>query len=155
MTLSTQAIIFGAMLCTGIFLGFWLDLFRLINCKGKAFYLPFLDLLLWAVIICVVFIVLINTNYLELRFYVFISLGLGLALYLKILSRHILQLYIWGFAFIIKMVKWLRRIFRPLTLPARIISGLVDLCVEALLNLVARLFLTVFQHNRQDNPPLA
>lgn len=155
MTLSTQAIVFGTMLCTGILLGFWLDLFRLINRRGKAPYLLILDLLFWVVIICAVFIVLYITNHLELRFYVFFSLGLGLALYLKIFSRHILQLYIWGFELIIKMLKWLGRVFRPLTLPARLVSGLVDLCVEVLLNLGARLFVTVFQRNRQDNPPLA
>lgn len=155
MTLGAQAQIFGIMLCTGIVLGFWFDLFRFINRRGKTPFYPVLDLLFWAVIICIVFLVLINTNYLELRFYLFIGLGLGLLLYLKILSRHILHLYTWAFEFIIKMIKWLMRILRPLTVPARLASGLLDLGVEAVLNLAARLFLTVFPGARQDNPPSA
>lgn len=142
------------MLCTGILLGFWLDLFRLINRRGKAPYLPILDLLFWAVIICVVFVVLINTNYLEFRLYVFFSLGLGLVFYLKFLSRHILKLYIWGFESLLKMIKWLGRVLSPLTIPARLVAGLVDLSIEVLLSLVARGFLTVFQRYRQDNPPV-
>lgn len=154
-TLGAQALVFGIMVCTGLLLGFWLDLFRFINRRGRTLLYPVMDLLFWAVIICTVFIVLINTNYLELRLYLFIGLGLGLLLYLKILSRHILHLYTWGFSFIIKMIKWLGRVLRPLTLPARLASGLLDLGVEAVLNLAARLFLAVFPGSRQDNPPLA
>jgi len=154
-TLGAQVLIFGILLCTGFLLGLWLDLFRFINRRGKTPFYPLLDLLFWAVIVCIVFLVLINTNYLELRLYLFIGLGLGLLIYLKTLSRHILHLYTWGFEFIIKMIQWLGRILRPLTIPARLASGLLDLGVEAVLSLVARLFLAVFPGLRQDNPPLA
>ena len=91
MSLLTQAIIFAVMLATGLALGLWFDLFRFINCRGR--WAPFLDLLLWAAATCAVFVVLMNVNYLELRFYVFLSLTLGLLLYFKLFSRHVLHLY--------------------------------------------------------------
>ena len=155
MTLGAQVLIFRILCAQDFRWGFGWTSFASSTARGKTPFYPLLDLLFWAVIICIVFLVLINTNYLELRLYLFIGLGLGLLIYLKTLSRHILHLYTWGFEFIIKMIQWLGRILRPLTIPARLASGLLDLGVEAVLSLVARLFLAVFPGLRQDNPPLA
>lgn len=143
------------MIGTGILLGFWVDLYKFIHRWGRNSCFPLLDLLFWAVIICTVFIVLLNTNYLELRIYVFFSLGLGLLLYLKICSRYILQLYSGGFVFILKMIRWMRSILYPMIVPLQFFAGIMDIVTESILNLVAMLSLAVYQRTKQDNPPIA
>jgi len=142
-TLVVQGIVFGTMLLTGALLGLWIDLFRLINRRGKTPFPVFLDLLFWAVITCVVFVVLINVNFLELRLYVFFSMGLGLYSYFKLLSRHVLQLYVWGFGILVKMLKWTWWIVRPLALPLRAASGLLDNIILAALTLIASIFVRI------------
>lgn len=155
MSLLAQATLFGITMLTGMVLGLWLDLFRFINRRGRGRLFPILDLLFWAVTTCIIFVVLMNTNYLQLRMYVFIGLGLGILLYLKILSRHILHLYSWGFEFILKMIKCILRVLRPLTLPARVASGMLDVLIEAVLGMVMQVIILVFRSSKQDNPPAA
>lgn len=157
MTLFVQVLVFAEVMLTGVLLGFWFDLYRFINRRGKTPIPSLLDLLFWAVVTSVVFVVLININYLELRLYVFCSLALGMYLYLKLLSRHILNLYAWAFAIIINMIKWLWRILRPIALPFRAAAGFMDLISRAILAGIARTAITIrdFAASRQDNPPAA
>lgn len=157
MTLFLQSMIFVIMMLTGIVLGLWIDLYKFINRRGRLPFPPLLDLLFWAVITTVVFVVLMNVNFLELRMYVFFSLGLGLYLYFKLLSSHILSLYSWGFSIIVKVIKWLWRISRPLGLPFRIVSGLFDNIFLALINLIAQILVRArdYRSPRQDNSNVA
>ncbi|HOB35606.1 MAG: hypothetical protein GX090_06845 [Firmicutes bacterium] len=148
MSLLTQAIIFAVMLATGLALGLWFDLFRFINCRGR--WAPFLDLLLWAAATCAVFVVLMNVNYLELRFYVFLSLTLGLLLYFKLFSRHVLHLYRFLFTFILRVAKFLRRLLVP---PLGVAAWLVDGPVELAMALAARAAAALFPDPKQDNLP--
>lgn len=157
MTLSLQSLIFATMLLTGVFLGLWLDLFRFINRRGKLPIPFFLDIIFWAVITAVVFTVLINVNYLELRLYIFFALGLGLFLYLKLCSRYILVFYAWAFGLTAKVLKWLWRLIHPLGMPLRVASGLLDSAMLAVLILTAWIMvkLEVLRFARQENPPAA
>lgn len=155
MTLILQSMVFLIMLATGAMLGLWIDLFRFLNRKGKLPISPILDLLFWAVITCIVFIVLININFLELRFYVFLSLGIGLYVYFQVFSCHILHLYAWAFTIVVKMLKWFWRMLRPLGLPLQVASGLVDRITIGALSLTAGFVVLIGQNmaSRQEKPP--
>lgn len=157
MTLFVQGSIFLITLLTGIGLGLWIDLYRFINGRGKLPFIPVWDLFFWTVNTCIVFTVLMSVNFLELRMYVLLSMGIGLYLYFKCLSCHILRVYLWGFTSFVKMIKWLWHIFRPLALPFRVAAGLLDFLVLRLMALLARAVvrMRVFRVSRQDNPPFA
>lgn len=155
MTLIIQGTIFLTMLGTGALLGLWIDLFRFLNRKGRLPFPPVFDLMFWAVITCVIFVVLININYLELRLYVFISLGLGMLLYFRTLSSQIMQFYAWAFEIVVKMLKWILRMISPLGLPLKVASGLVDGVTTGILHISAGLAVRIGQINtsRQEKPP--
>lgn len=155
MTLLIQGMIFAAMMATGLVLGLWVDLFRFINKRGQVIFAPVIDLLFWAVMTCVVFVVLINLNFLELRMYVFLSLALGLVLYFKLFSCHIMQLYAWGFETTVKVLKWLWRCVQPVGFLFRAAAGLVDMVVALIFELFIKIMVRVglFRGSRQENPP--
>jgi len=155
-TLFVQGMVFGTMLATGMVLGTWFDLFRFISRRSKTAFLHLLDLLFWAVTTCVVFVVLININFLELRAYVFVSLALGFILYLKFLSRYVLRLYTWAFKTVVKVIQWTLQVARPLGIPLRFAAGILDNLILLLLNGVAWLAVRVrVLRKEQDNPPTA
>jgi len=156
-TLAVQGMIFGIMLVLGIIIGMWADLLRFITRRSKAILTALLDLLFWAVVTCLVFVVLFNLNFLELRLYAFFSLGLGFLLYLKFCSHYVLIFYSWAFETSVKLIKWLRRIFRPLALPARSIAFLLDYIILLFIALAALIAVRIkeFPSSRQENPPAA
>lgn len=157
MILFVQGSIFLITMLTGVGLGLWIDLYRFINGRGKLPFIPVWDLFFWAVNTCIVFTVLMNVNFLELRLYVLLSMGIGLFIYYKYLSCHILRVYLWGFTSCVKMIKWLWHISRPLALPFRAAAGLLDHLVLGILVLLIRTSVRMrgFRVSRQDNPPFA
>lgn len=157
MTLAVQGMIFAVMLLLGVFLGLWTDLLRFVTRRCRKFITALLDLLFWAVVICLVFIVLINLNYLELRLYAFVSMGIGSLLYFRLLSSNILKFYDWAFATAVKVIEWLGRISRPLVLPLRSAAILLDGVNLLFLSIAAAVVMKIkdFAGPRQDIPPAA
>lgn len=157
MTLAVQGMIFGVMLLLGIILGMWADLLRYITRRSKAILTALLDLLFWAVATCLVFVALYNLNFLELRLYAFFSLSLGFVLYYKLCSRYVLIFYAWAFGTAVKLLKWLWRVFRPLSFPVRLIALSLDNIILFFLALAALITVRIKENpgSRQENPPAA
>lgn len=155
MTLAVQGLVFAVMLLLGVLIGLWADLLRFITRKCKKFLTAILDLFFWATVICLVFVVLINLNFLELRLYAFVSMGLGSFLYFRFLSSNVLKFYDWAFGTAVKVIKWLGRIFRPLLFPLRFAAILLDgvnlLFISAAAAITVKLKEIVGP--RQDIPP--
>jgi spore cortex biosynthesis protein YabQ len=156
-TLAVQGWIFAVMLLLGVWVGMWADLLRFITRKCRKLLIAILDLFFWATVICLVFVVLINLNYLELRLYAFASLGIGCFLYFRFLSSNILKFYDWAFGTAVKVIKWLGRIFRPLLLPLRLAAILLDGVNLLFLSIAAIIAMKCkdFTSPGQDIPPAA
>jgi spore cortex biosynthesis protein YabQ len=150
-----QGLIFISMLSVGLFLGMWLDLLRVISGKCNKLLTAIIDLLFWASVICLVFVVLMELNYLELRLYAFVSMGLGTFFYYYLLSNIFLKLYHWTFETLLKVLRWLWRISWPLRAALRAIGTLPDILNLIFLSLTAVTLVKVkeFTGSRKDYPP--
>lgn len=155
MSLAMQGLIFVSMLSVGLFLGLWLDLLRVITGKCNKLFKAIIDLLFWVSVICLVFVVLMELNYLELRLYAFVSMGLGTFLYFYFLSNTFLKLYHWTFETMIKVLRWLWQICWPLRAVLRTIGTLPDILNLLFLSLTAVTLVKVkeFTGTRKDCPP--
>lgn len=126
MALLIQVMITLTMAAVGLGLGLWVDLYRFINRRGAPPLSPLVELLFWAVITAIVFSVLFTISHLELRLYMFLSLGLGLAVYFVCLSKAVTRCYNRLFTLIANLLAWLVRAMRPLAVPFRFLAALGD-----------------------------
>lgn len=155
MTLLVQGLVTLTMIVVGLCLGLWIDLYRFLNRGGKPPLSPLLELLFWATTTAVVFAVLFSINHLELRFYVFFSLGLGLGVYYLWLSKFVLKAYHCLFCFVANAVAWLIKAVLPLAIPFRLISALAENICRLIIAAAGR-FLHRLKENasqQQENPP--
>lgn len=107
-------------------MGLWGDLLRFITRKCNKLFTAIFDLLFWALVICLIVVVLMQLNYFELRLYAFVSLGLGTFLYFYLFSNIFLKIYQWTFETVLKVVKWVWRICWPLRAILRAIATVPD-----------------------------
>lgn len=93
MELSGQAAVFGIMMATGMVLGMVFDCYRVMRAllRLKQFVTAITDFLYWLLATAVVFLVLMLSNWGELRFYVFIGLGTGVICYYRLFSSGIIR----------------------------------------------------------------
>ncbi|MTI95521.1 MAG: spore cortex biosynthesis protein YabQ [Firmicutes bacterium] len=156
MSLLIQGMIFLSMSLTGILLGLWLDFYRVLHIKSTRWLRPVLDIMFWLVVTAFVIGALFLVNNLELRLYVFISLGLGLAIYLRLFSKWVMRFYQFLFRVLIKGFQLLLTALRPLWFPVRFIASIVDNFSLIIVTLVA--FCYSFLQNKyfqQEKPPSA
>lgn len=78
----------ATMLAAGLGLGFCLDVYNVIKeqVRLKGWVVTFIDLFYWIGAACLVFQLLMWSNWGELRLYIFIALGSGFFLYLFLLQ---------------------------------------------------------------------
>ncbi len=84
-----QVMAFAATIALGMFIGFASDVLRVMRntFRPSRPMLFFYDLFFWAIMTVITFIVLISSNWGEVRAYVFIGLGFGATIYAVVLSR--------------------------------------------------------------------
>lgn len=153
MTLTMQLTVFALMWGMGLLLGLWFDLYRFVN-RRRTPLAPLLDLIFWAGVTGSTLVVLMAVNHLELRLYVFISMGLGFFAYLKILSALILKVYEKVFSLLVLCLRFLLVISKPLTVPLRLAGALTDNLALVMINAAAWLTLKLnFRYFQQENQP--
>ena len=113
MEFAGQVWIFVITIMTGILLGGLFDCYRVLRgtFNPKALMTWFTDLLYWLLATAVVFVVLVFSNWGELRFYVFIGILGGLVLYYNFLSLYALRLFSNTIKLIIAALSLLKKIF--------------------------------------------
>lgn len=126
MALAAQALIFLEMLGLGFALGLWGDMLRLVSRRRAKILVAALDILFWAAALCLVFIVLFNLNFLEIRLYAFASLALGVFFYFRYFSPLALRFFAWVYRVSLKAAAVLARVLAPLLLPLRYAAIILD-----------------------------
>jgi spore cortex biosynthesis protein YabQ len=84
-----QVVAFAVTIALGVFIGLASDVFRVIRgtFRPSRRALFFYDLFFWILITVITFLVLLSSNWGEVRAYVFIGLGFGAVIYAVVLSR--------------------------------------------------------------------
>ncbi|KPU42777.1 spore protein YabQ [Oxobacter pfennigii] len=79
----------------GLSVGILFDIYRTINyyARPSKAFLYFMDLLFWVVTASVVFIILLNADFADLRIYTFFGMTLGIVVYIKLFSSYILKFF--------------------------------------------------------------
>lgn len=103
MTLNTQVMTMLSMIIGGVYLGFMTETFRRlsISWKNNVYFKYVFEIGFWVFQTCLLFYVLYNINYGELRIYVFLACLLGFSMYtvlFKAIYQRILE-------FVIKLIK--------------------------------------------------
>ncbi|MEW6624155.1 MAG: spore cortex biosynthesis protein YabQ [Bacillota bacterium] len=99
-----QIISFVVTIGLGFAMGFVFDFYYIVRCffKPRKIIIHVTDLLVWLLLTAVVFVVLILTNWGDVRAYVFIGIGVGLITYYRLLSSLVKKVYKFLFELIIK-----------------------------------------------------
>lgn len=121
MTLNVQFLTLASMIASGAALGLLYDAYRVVSGEFRfpRWIIPPLDLLYWAVGTLAVFRVLYLSNGGEVRFYVFLALGIGVCFYFALLSGGIVRTIRWSIGRFKALIRWTLRlgnllIVRPL-----------------------------------------
>ena len=122
---SNQAYIFLATVYGGMLLGIVYDLYRAFRMiiKPGRWFVAILDLSFWVLAVFISFSMLFKINGGEIRFYTFIGLGMGWALYSLIIGGMLVKLLVkiyeivtgiilWPFRTVYRGIKWLIGKFR-------------------------------------------
>ena len=142
MSLREQIYAFLVMILTGIASGFCYDFYLVLKrrWKLKKIGTGVGDLLFWAALTALVFSLLVVGNYGEIRFYVFIALGLGLVLYFKIISKSMVSLLQKLFNIIQKLwlltAKTITFLWKLILFPLRIIKAAVYYPVKVIKKII-------------------
>jgi spore cortex biosynthesis protein YabQ len=109
---STQVNTFLLIAATGILLGVLFDTYRVFRGYFRPPWLitSVADLLYWLVAAGVAFLALLLGNWGELRFYVFIAMITGVAVYYRLASRHFLTLTMMVFKLIGRLWRTIKRV---------------------------------------------
>lgn len=108
----------------GLTIGLLFDLYRTVNyyTKPPRFFLYFMDLIFWIVTCIVIFIMLLNADFAELRIYTFAGMGIGVLIYFKLFSEYIL----WFYRFMVYIIlKAVRMLFMLVKLPLKLIYNIL------------------------------
>jgi spore cortex biosynthesis protein YabQ len=108
----------------GVVIGLLFDLYYSIRkiIKPSRVIVHIGDLLIWVVITILVFIILLLTNWADVRFYVFIGIALGLLIYYLVFSNHVKKIYDTLLKLILRLLNMLQFI---LLFPFRILRKLL------------------------------
>ncbi|GAA0694003.1 MULTISPECIES: spore cortex biosynthesis protein YabQ [Clostridium] len=104
MTLQVKIVIFSIL--AGVLTGIMFDLYRLYRGFTTSKIVMIIeDILFWILATIVVFIFLLNTNYAFVSAYVYISIGMGILLYLRLFSKILRKFYYKTFRSIYKGIR--------------------------------------------------
>jgi spore cortex biosynthesis protein YabQ len=122
--LAEQLITFGMLVGAGMAMAFVFDIYRVFRwlLKLPKLLVHFIDLVIWLAMAVVIFCILILGNWGEVRFYVFLGLLWGLALYFKFCSKTAIKIILGIIDFITKLAKF---IFKAVTYPIKIIGTII------------------------------
>lgn len=128
-----------AMTLLGMVMGLFFDIYReTVNIlRLKKAVVDLWDLLIWILFIGITFVVLLYTNYGDVRFFVFIGIGIGLLAYFRLLSRTCRKIIRIGLFILFKILAIIWKIVRvPLTLIQKILAVPANLISLMLLKTV-------------------
>lgn len=93
MEFSQQVAAFAVTIVTGAFLGIIFDFYRVLSrsLRLRPFFTSVSDLLFWGLATLVIFVVLLASNWGEVRMYVFIGLIGGALLYFRFVSKYVMN----------------------------------------------------------------
>ena len=96
---------FGASIASGFFIGVLFDLYRAFRfvSKPKKIISYIEDLLFWIIVVVIFFVLLVKTTDGILRGFIFIGFFCGGALYILLLSKHLLSIFIKIYELIIEL----------------------------------------------------
>ncbi|WP_281883902.1 spore cortex biosynthesis protein YabQ [Paenibacillus sp. YYML68] len=114
MTLHVQFLTLGMMCAGGLSLGGLFDLYRVLSgqLRVPVWLRAVLDLVYWLAGTVIVFLLLYESNWGEVRPFIFLGLGIGVTLYFLLFSRSV----IWVINGMIRIVLWIARLLRQLVI---------------------------------------
>lgn len=143
MTLSTQFLTMLSMIGMGILFGCLLDTYQrfLKRKKRKSWLVFFNDLLFWTIQAMLTFYILFLVNQGELRFYIFIALLCGFAVYQSLLKGIYLRILEWIIKTIISIYLFLKKtvyylIYKPIVGLFQLLIAIILFIGRGLYNLV-------------------
>ncbi len=114
-SLTNQAYVFFITVLIGLLVGLIYDFFRLqrklFTHSNTLVYIE--DFLFWVISIFMCFYILLHKNNLELRFFLFVGMCIGISLYFSLLSNVVLRISIFILNFILKPLAFIFKILRP------------------------------------------
>ena len=120
-----QLTTFFILLGVGLFMAFVFDIYRVSRnyIRLPKFIYHIIDLLIWLILALVVFAFLLISNWGELRFYIFISLTIGVGVYFLFFSKYVIAFLIIIIEAWIRLVKIVARfLWFPFGLLGRILG---------------------------------
>jgi len=123
----------------GLIIGILFDIYRGLwkKCTPSSKTMPLWDIFWWLLVTSLVFFILLNLNWGELRLYLLLGQIIGFVFYLKRISRYFLKNFI---LFLHCMEKIIKRIIMIIVIPLRIIKKILVFPFK-----VARLFFDRFK----------
>lgn len=117
MTLQIRIVVFSIL--AGMLTGIMFDLYRLYRgFTNSKIVMVIEDVLFWILTTVIVFVFLLNTNYAFVSAYVYISIGMGILLYLRLFSRFLRSLY---YKFFRNIYKYARIIGKRISYPFKLL----------------------------------
>jgi len=123
----------------GLIIGLFFDLYRAIRFKtgSRIWTNDLLDLIVSFILTIISFMLLLFSNWGEVRFYVFLGIGLGLLVYLRYCSKNILVLWLSWLTFLVKSC----RLFITISLlPLKFLKQIIAFPLGLISLLLFRLF---------------
>lgn len=113
MSVVDQAIVFSLVISWGCIVGLIFDCYRTLRKIWRPGHLgtSLGDIIFWLLITVFTYLFLMIISWGEVRFYVFLAIGLGLGLYLKIFSRTVRKYLLKLYYLIIKLCSYLIKVF--------------------------------------------
>lgn len=104
----------GLMLSSGCLMGMILDLYRILSrrFRFKGWVVSLVDLLYWTVAAGLVFSLLMWSNWGELRFYIFVAILAGWAIYHRWLSAKVSRGIEWGMGMVERTLQLILRVLQ-------------------------------------------
>lgn len=127
MSLTVQGVIFGVMFATGVLVGAWADLLKVVTAQKRKSIVVLADMIFWLSVTPLIILLMFRLNYLELRLYTLVSALLGVWVYSVLLSRHACGFFRWMLQMLSKGLELLFHLLQPLLLLFRLFAGAVDI----------------------------
>jgi spore cortex biosynthesis protein YabQ len=140
-SIGSQIHVFLYSVAGGILIAFIYDIFRLKRraVKTAAVFIYLEDIAFWMVVAVIMLAVLYYGNEGEIRGYIFLAVIFGVFIYLLLLSKIVMNVFMFIlkiiyriFSFVINIMVWpIRVILRFLSIPARVIMRFSHTCIKA------------------------
>lgn len=124
-SIGEQASIFLITVCVGFFIGFVYDLFRIFRktLKHPNIFIQFEDLLYWVFVSLVMYYILLNKNYGEVRAFSIIGAFIGMIVYFLTLSQIFLPITVKIIEFVKKCITFIVKIvFIPIDFVLKLVQ---------------------------------